>query len=161
MITPLQQHRRMVIGLIKTSPEWAARRAAEQAWRDAHVVYFIQQGTDGLIKIGCTRDIAIRIEQLQASQAMPLRLIGWTAGGFAEEKRLHAVFADAAVGHEWFTPTDALIEYAAANLRTTPHPKPGPRPYAEVARAQHAARRLWNIHGRAPKATPAAVGGQE
>lgn len=79
-----------------------------------NVIYFLQSGSDGPIKIGRTSNLPYRIKWLQTSHHEPLRLLGALEAPASEEKRLHALFvADKARG-EWFRPSEAIKKYVAS-----------------------------------------------
>lgn len=74
------------------------------------MIYFIQAGTDGPIKIGYVKgDIRKRLSQLQTSNPEELKCIGYMEGGRYEENRTHARFESAHLRGEWFSPTDELL----------------------------------------------------
>ncbi|WP_181008286.1 integrase arm-type DNA-binding domain-containing protein [Sphingomonas montanisoli] len=78
-------------------------------------VYFVRQAS-GLIKIGVTRNLPARLAQLQLGGDRPLELMGVLSGGFATEGMLHRLFAESAVGGEWFTPSPRLLEFIEENI---------------------------------------------
>lgn len=68
-------------------------------------VYFARRA-DGLIKIGCSEQPAVRMVALKAE------LIAVQPGDFETERTLHRVFADdLAEGREWFRPSLRLRTY--------------------------------------------------
>lgn len=76
-------------------------------------VYFIQAGTDGLIKIGYSSDPKRRLANLQSP--VPLRLLATMRGGRKLERRLHKKLAAHRKHGEWFEPHRdvlAIIENA-------------------------------------------------
>jgi hypothetical protein len=68
-------------------------------------VYFAQRASDGLIKIGWSRSVKIRMSAVQA------KVIGAVPGERAEEKVLHDRFARLRVHGEWFKPDPELMDY--------------------------------------------------
>jgi hypothetical protein len=155
-LTAKQRHTRMVVAKIKATPEWADYQAAEKRWRDSHLVYVIQYGTAGLIKIGYTSDVARRVKSLQWQAPMPLRVLGWGPGGHTEEQRLHRLFKSSRAYGEWFTPTSELLEYTATRLGHGPHPVPVLKPHttAEWHRRQAMTKAMWALYGRYPIDSP-------
>lgn len=77
-------------------------------------VYFVR-AADGRIKIGVTRNLRRRLAQLQMFSAAPLELMGSIAGGYAVEGSVHRLFAESAVGGEWFAPSPRLLEFIDEN----------------------------------------------
>lgn len=75
------------------------------------VVYFIQAGDGGPIKIGVTNDAAKRLRGLQTGCPVPVRLLATQPGDVQREAELHSVF-DAHRQHgEWFFPASELLDY--------------------------------------------------
>lgn len=66
------------------------------------VVYFVQAGDDGSIKIGWTQDVDRRIAELQTANAKKLRLLGTIPGTLRTEAALHARFSFLRLEAEWF-----------------------------------------------------------
>lgn len=84
----------------------------------ANLVYFIQSGTNGPIKVGTTTDIDKRLFALQAGNPERLVLMATTPGGHALERELHALLARGALGREWFKrDTPGLMETVEHILR--------------------------------------------
>ena len=80
------------------------------------MVYFIQQDTDGPIKIGYTdSNIKARLDNMQCASHKELRVIGYISGGRDREKQLHALFDDHRLRGEWFSPVEAITEYCQTN----------------------------------------------
>lgn len=83
---------------------------------EAHVVYFIQRGDDGPIKIGHVRrpeNLVRRMRALQnacAEQVVARRLIK-TAPENCLEIILHARFAEHRLQGEWFSPAPEIVAY--------------------------------------------------
>jgi hypothetical protein len=88
------------------------KHRAEHLWLDG-CVYFIAEtkGRPRRIKIGWTsRDPRARLSQLQVSHPDRLELLGCLPGPRQREAELHAQFASAAVGGEWFYPVPGLLD---------------------------------------------------
>lgn len=77
------------------------------------VVYFIQRGDDGPIKIGYAKNAATRLDDLQVANAERLHLRGVAPGTRKTEKALHEQFANAGLRGEWFKPTTDLLDLIA------------------------------------------------
>ena len=73
-------------------------------------LYFIRQGTTGLVKIGHSHDPDARLRELQTSNGESLVLLGSRPGTRADEAELHEVYADLRVRGEWFTETPELAQ---------------------------------------------------
>lgn len=109
---------------LQESPEDRRARDDERRARDAErkrrlrsvlrgspsmVVYFIQEGAGGPVKIGFTRYLASRIAALQTGRKERLALLGTRPGGFAEEQALHRRFAAYRLEGEWFRPVPEVL----------------------------------------------------
>lgn len=81
-------------------------------------VYFIQQGSDGPIKIGfCRRDqnVQQRLDTLRTANPYPLHLRAISLmAGQQTERELHRTFAHARLEGEWFQPTEDLLRLVEA-----------------------------------------------
>lgn len=74
-------------------------------------VYFVQEGSDGAIKIGYARGVASRLALLQAGNPRPLRLLAAIQGARSVEYELHARFAYLRLFGEWFSPGSELVDF--------------------------------------------------
>lgn len=90
----------------------AKRVHAEEAARSEYsVVYYVQRTSDGIIKIGTSRGLAMRMDTL-TSRYGPLRLLAVHGGTRVEEHEIHGLFNDLlAEGREWFRPALPLLEH--------------------------------------------------
>ena len=75
-------------------------------------VYFAQKEQGGLIKIGWSRSVASRLQNLGA------KLLGAIPGDEAVEKKIHQLFAHLRSHHEWFNPADELLEFIQTKGQT-------------------------------------------
>lgn len=74
------------------------------------IVYFVQEGSDGPIKIGFTRQtVEHRLRSFETGNSSPLRILGWFAAEPFEERRWHKEFAACHKHGEWFYPTAHLL----------------------------------------------------
>ena len=78
------------------------------------MIYFIQSGEKGPIKIGFARDPEKRLRHLQGANPCELALLKAVHGDVGGEKRLHAQFAHLRIRGEWFEPGDDLLDYITA-----------------------------------------------
>ena len=74
------------------------------------MVYFIQSGDDGPIKIGFATEVASRLSELQTGCPAKLHLLGKVRGSMQLEKDLHALFAGLRISGEWFRPDPSIFE---------------------------------------------------
>ena len=73
------------------------------------VVYFIQRGRMGPIKIGTTVNLVGRLSSLSANGSDVLLTL---RGSYVEERALHEVFkADRIDRTEWFRPSEDLLSF--------------------------------------------------
>ena len=84
------------------------------------LIYFIQSGDAGYIKIGHTNDIRQRLTSLQTGSGEVLHLRATMNGTDNDEKRLHQRFKRARKHGEWFEPTPKLLTFIAG-LQTRSH----------------------------------------
>jgi len=75
------------------------------------VIYFIQQGEFGPIKIGKTNNIEWRMADLKVGSPYPLRLLATLEGEEKEEKLLQAAFSAFKMNGEWFNPDYCLLHF--------------------------------------------------
>lgn len=76
------------------------------------MIYFVQCGPDGPIKIGCTAGLLVtRLRQLQGTSPHELVILGAHEGDREVEQALHRRFAKTNVRAEWFHPSPELVEY--------------------------------------------------
>jgi len=85
------------------------------------VIYFIQAGAEGPIKIGITRSLHERFHSLRCANYEKLNIIGVLYdSNFNKERELHKRFSFANIQGEWFTPHSELIEYIRNNTNEWP-----------------------------------------
>lgn len=88
------------------------------------MIYFVQAGEFGSIKIGYTNDLARRLGALQTGCPHPLTVLGVIDPGEPEmEMALHSKFSQHRSSGEWFAPTEEIVEYISQNA--VPFKKPG------------------------------------
>ena len=82
-------------------------------------IYFIRPvGKLSPIKIGCSKFPKGRLEALSIQSPLRLEIIAMVPGGHPEERRLHGMFAEHWLHHEWFAASKellALLDYVVAN----------------------------------------------
>lgn len=81
------------------------------------LVYFIQRGVDGPVKIGHSKNVRGRLSSLQTGIPERLHLLGVLDGGKAEEQRLHRYFSAHCIQGEWFSPAPEVLAYIRAHGR--------------------------------------------
>lgn len=72
------------------------------------IVYFIQSGNSGPIKIGVASSLNLRLRALQNGNPEKLRCLLTVPGGRDLEQTLHAAFRSTRVRLEWFKPDQRL-----------------------------------------------------
>jgi hypothetical protein len=80
-------------------------------------VYFIQAGSNGPIKIGCSRDPENRCKDLSECSPYCLKIVAEIDGTHKEEKNIHNQFRQCRMKGEWFYPMGELIEF----IKTLPN----------------------------------------
>src|SRR5690348_15503607 len=80
------------------------------------MIYFIQAGEDGPIKIGQAKDVRKRMEALRTGCPHKLKLLGTIQGGLLQERALQRTFAEDRTHGEWFAPSPRLLAFVAEVL---------------------------------------------
>lgn len=75
------------------------------------VVYFVQFGNSGPIKIGSTSTLKSRLAQLGSSTAQQIVLLGYLQGSVREEKSLHRRFQHLLLYGELFSPSEEILSF--------------------------------------------------
>lgn len=84
-------------------------------------VYFAQK-EDGLVKIGFTMGVVYeRLRRISQVIGAGLTLIAMVDGGRSEEEQMHLKFRNDRVRHEWFHPSDELMEFCFAHRPPNNH----------------------------------------
>jgi hypothetical protein len=96
---------------VRYDPTWVPLHEREG------VVYFIQSGKDGPIKIGWSQDVGRRMSELQVANALPLALLGVTPGTMETESEFHARFAHLRMKAEWFKDSPEIRDFIEKNCR--------------------------------------------
>lgn len=78
------------------------------------IVYFMQAGDDGPVKIGTTNSVFSRFSSLQTGSPVILHLRAFQAGDRKTERQYHEVFAPHRISGEWFEPVPKLLATIAA-----------------------------------------------
>lgn len=84
------------------------------------MIYFIQQGSDGPVKIGHVEGDAFfksRLNNLQVGSPIKLNLLGVMDGSKEKEAEIHSEFAAQRIRGEWFTPVIPLGLFINRNAR--------------------------------------------
>src|SRR5574341_1136092 len=75
------------------------------------MIYFIQQGEFGPIKIGYSADPVGRLRNLATSTHVELRMLATVDGDADDERALHEKFAHHRIRREWFKPAAEILAY--------------------------------------------------
>jgi len=76
------------------------------------IIYFVQQGTEGPIKVGYTeQSIRVRLAGLQVGNPCELYAIKIIDGTRVDEANVHSRFNDCHIRGEWFLPTKRLMRF--------------------------------------------------
>jgi hypothetical protein len=80
--------------------------------------YFLRAGNDGLIKIGSTRNLIVRLQTLATISPVPLRLLGIMNGDHEDfcHRRLDVYRSHG----EWFLPVEPVLEFIRKHAITPP-----------------------------------------
>jgi hypothetical protein len=76
------------------------------------MIYFVQCGTDGPIKIGCTQGCVVgRVRQLQGLSPHEMTPLCAHEGDRRVEHQLHKLFAAYRIRGEWFEPAKPILDH--------------------------------------------------
>lgn len=75
------------------------------------VLYFVQAGEEGPIKIGITANLARRMSALQNGTSATLTIVRLIHGSHALERRLLRIFRPSRIRGEWHRPDPLLLRY--------------------------------------------------
>lgn len=75
------------------------------------MIYFIQIGDEGPVKIGYAEMPGSRLTNLQSASPYELNLLLIGAGDRELERELHELFAASRIRGEWFEPSNDLYEF--------------------------------------------------
>jgi hypothetical protein len=127
-------------------------RAEERARAAASVVYYVQR-SDGLIKIGTSRQLAARLITLKREHG-ELTLMAVHGGAHKEENAAHTQFRELRVEGEWFRAEVPLVEHIAKmRQEASTFRRPG---LPECVDAHMVNSLLWHLKRAAKKAQEAA-----
>jgi hypothetical protein len=93
------------------------------------LIYFIQAGSAGPIKIGMSRDFDRRLTVLSCAHYRRLRVLGLVDATSGLEGEIHSLFSDIRMRGEWFRPEAWLLAFIrkVSTLEYGPAPKPKPK----------------------------------
>jgi hypothetical protein len=95
-------------------------------------IYFIQAPINDFIKIGYSaRHPDGRVAEMQTGCPVILKPLGFLRGSIADERALHARFADSREHGEWFRASEDLMAFIAESVLPWVHRTPDPEPYAD------------------------------
>ncbi len=75
-------------------------------------IYFVQMGETGPIKIGKSRGLGMRLDQLRTGSPVQLRVLAQIQAPDELETQLHVYFDEYRLEGEWFKPAPEVIEFA-------------------------------------------------
>lgn len=73
------------------------------------LVYFIQSGADGPIKIGYTANLEGRLAAMSTASPVDLRVLAAVPGNARAERFVHDAVASSRRRAEWFSPTEEVL----------------------------------------------------
>jgi hypothetical protein len=84
------------------------------------IVYFIQAGENGPVKIGYTYEPEKRLIAMQGNHYEMLRILRVVPGNRYGERRLHQHFAHLRIRGEWFSFSEEMLTVAVEQQPTPP-----------------------------------------
>ena len=85
------------------------------------MIYFVQCGKNGPIKIGCTGNVEERIAQMQTCCPYELRLLWQIQGDKNDEAEIHERWKHERIRGEWFRPSRKLLVFIEQDAATKWH----------------------------------------
>lgn len=83
------------------------------------MIYFLQVDIpNGPIKIGYSRNPRRRVKGIRSGFPYRLRVLGYTLGSLARERRYHKLFSECRIRGEWFSPTAQLLRFIERKAKT-------------------------------------------
>ena len=83
------------------------------------IVYFLENRTTGLIKIGVTKNFPNRLSAIRSKfRGDEIIPIGYLKNGRTVEKLLHFMFSDSREFGEWFEPVDGIRQFIESSCRS-------------------------------------------
>jgi hypothetical protein len=98
------------------------------------MIYYIQRGADGPIKVGFSDDPKRRLHELQTGSGEPLRILAVIPGDRALEQEIHRRLQGCQGVGEWFKPSASELEYLQ-RLMNVQYEVIDDHPYAVLYRA--------------------------
>lgn len=77
------------------------------------MIYFVQAGKGGPIKIGYAKNVALRFGVLQSSNPEKLYLLGTRPGAASDEREMRKRLTRDLIRGEWFKPSRAVLHVVA------------------------------------------------
>lgn len=78
------------------------------------MIYFVQSGEGGPIKIGHARNVEKRMGLLQTGNPVKLNVMATIDGSVEKEQELHTKFHKDRIFLEWFSPSKELLSFIAS-----------------------------------------------
>lgn len=97
------------------NPAELTRRNAYARALNGPVVYFVQAGIGGNIKIGKADKLEVRLRSLQTAHHEKLIVLGVIVGTGEIEKHMHALFHAERLEGEWFRASLELLKFISMN----------------------------------------------
>jgi hypothetical protein len=97
------------------------------------VIYFLQDGECGRVKIGYTANMAGRYPNAVPGNRRPI-VLGVMEGTLDDELALHCRFASIALRGEMFRPTDELLTFIRSVTQPWEPPPPKQKPVADPSK---------------------------
>lgn len=84
------------------------------------MIYFIQHGASGPVKIGYSRKPAKRISAIAIACPDPIAILGVVEGSHSLEQRMHKALRAHRHRGEWFRPDEAVLTFIQRRLSSGP-----------------------------------------
>lgn len=100
---------RMVLAMKGARPQ--LRILAPRRLSSLGRIYFVQGISGGPIKIGWSKWVHQRLQDMQIGSPVPLKILATIPGSQPEERRVHKRFKGIRIRGEWFDPSPELLEF--------------------------------------------------
>ncbi len=98
------------------------------------MIYFLQQGKDGPVKVGKSVDPHARIRSLQTGSSEPLRVLAFAPGDERRESEIHRRLKPHRIRGEWYQPSPDVFALIA-EIQTPEYKVLDARAYAVLRRS--------------------------
>lgn len=126
-VAALEAQREKALSSNYTAKEYASDmidRARQDPFERSMWVYFLRESGIGAIKIGTSKNVALRVRSIASGMPHGLTLLATMPGWHRVETLVHQLFEHARIRGEWFRPIPELLEYIDEIKSSSEHTSP-------------------------------------